>query len=182
MNFTMLRQIIKARRNFLIAICVLILINIGLYIFSSAYLEPRVASLQNIWSEKRLLAAKGAVMDSAAAYRQGTADLATWRARIYPKKEFARFIGEIFETATNNSLKVGAITYKPQHVKGEDLLAYSIGFNVSGKYAAIKSFIADIQRLREIAVIDNIALSGKTAEESIEMRLQLTAYFRVEAQ
>ncbi len=121
-------------------------------------------------------------MDSADVYRQGTADLATWRARIYPKKEFARFIGEIFETATNNSLKVGAITYKPQQVKGEDLLAYSFGFNVSGKYAAIKSFIADIQRLREIAVIDNISLSGKATEESIEMRLQLTAYFRVEGQ
>jgi Tfp pilus assembly protein PilO len=182
MNFTMLRQIIKVRRNFLIAISVLILINIGLYIFSSAYLGPQAASLQNKWSEKRLLAARGTVMDSAAVYRQGTADLAVWRARIYPKKEFARFIGEIFETATNNSLKVGAITYRPQQVKGEDLLAYSFGFNVSGKYAAIKSFIADIQRLREIAVIDNIALSGKATEESIEMKLQLTAYFRLEGQ
>jgi type IV pilus assembly protein PilO len=180
MNFAMLRQIINARRNSFIAISVLILINIGLYIYFSAYLEQRVAFLQNKWSEKRLLAAEGAVTDAAAVYRQGTADLTAWRARIYPKKEFARFIGELFETATNNTLKVGTITYKPQPIKGEDLLAYSIGFNVSGKYAAIKSFIADIERLREIAVIDNISLNGKATEESIEMRLQLTAYFRVE--
>ena len=172
----------NARRNAFIAISVLILINIGLFLYSSAYLEPRIAILQNKWSEKRLLAAGGAVIDAAAVYRQGIADLAAWRTRIYPKKEFAAFIGEIFDTATNNTLKVGAITYKPRLVKGEDLLAYSIGFNVSGKYAAIKSFIADIERLREIAVIDNISLSGKSAEESIEMRLQLTAYFRVEGQ
>ena len=180
MNFTMLRQIIMARRNSFIAISVLILINIGLYIYSSAYLEPRVALLQNKWSEKRLLAAGGAVVDSAAVYRQGIADLAAWRARIYPKKEFARFIGEIFETATNNTLKVGPITYKLQPVKGEDLLAYSIAFNVSGKYAAVKSFIADIERLREIAVIDGISLNAKTTDESIDLKLQLTAYFRVE--
>ncbi|MGA2151044.1 MAG: type 4a pilus biogenesis protein PilO [Geobacteraceae bacterium] len=60
------------------------------------------------------------------------------------------------------------------------MLAYSIGFNVSGKYAAIKSFIADIERLRAIAVINNISLNGKAAEESVDMKLQLTAYFRVE--
>lgn len=181
MNFTMLRQIINARRNSFLIISILILINIGLYIYSSVFQGPQVALLQNKWSEKRLLAVGGgAFMDVAATYRQGTADLAAWRTRIYTKKEFARFIGELFETATNNTLKVGSITYKPQTIKGEDLLAYSIGFNVSGKYAAIKSFIADIERLREIAVIDNISLNGKTTEESIDMRLQLTAYFRVE--
>jgi len=182
MKLTMLRQIINSRRNSFIAISVLILINFGLYFYSFAYLGPRLASLEKKWSEKRVLAAEGAVLDEAAIFRQGTTDLAALRTRIYPKKDFTRFIGEIFETATNNTLKIGSITYKPQPVKGEDLLAYSIGFNVSGKYAAIKSFIADIERLREIAVIDNISLSGKTTEESIEMKLQLTAYFRMEGQ
>lgn len=180
MNFTVLRQIIRARRNSIIAISVLILINIGLFIYSSAFLGPEVMSLQSKWSEKRLLAAGETVMDSADVYRQGIRDLAAWRGRIYLKKDFARFIGELFESATNNTLKVGAITYKPQPVKGENLLAYSIGFNVSGNYAAIKSFIADIERLRQITVIDNISLNGKTTEESVDMKLQLTAYFRVE--
>ena len=180
MNFTLLRQIINTRRNFFIAIFVLIIINIGLFLYSSAYLEPKLVFLQNKWSEKRLIAAGESGIDAAAVYQQGTSDLAAWRARIYPKKDFARFIDELFESATNNTLKVGAITYKPQPVKGENLLAYSIGFNVSGKYAAIKSFIADIQRLREIAVIDNISLNGKTTEESVDMKLQMTAYFRME--
>jgi type IV pilus assembly protein PilO len=156
------------------------LINICLYLSSSVYLGPQVASLQNNWSEKRLLAAGGAGMDEAAFYRQGTADLVVWRTRIYPKKEFARFIGELFETATNSTLKVGSIAYKPQPIKSEGLLAYSIDFNVSGKYAAIKSFIADIEHFREICVIDDISLNGKATEESVDMRLQLTAYFRVE--
>jgi type IV pilus assembly protein PilO len=156
------------------------MINIGLYLYSSTYLEPRLADLQKKWSDKRLLAAGGPVQDVTTVYRQGKSDLAVWSERIYLKKHFARFIGDLFETATNNTLKVGAITYKPDPIKDEKLIAYSIGFNVSGKYAAIKSFIADIERFREIAVINNISLNGSSTEESVDMKLQLTAYFRLE--
>jgi type IV pilus assembly protein PilO len=180
MKTDIFRQILKSRQNSFICISILIVANLGLYVFSSAYLEPQLADLQRKWSEKRAQAAAEPAMDAAAIYRQGTADLKTWRARISPKREFAGFIGELFETAVNNSLKVGAITYKPTLIKGENLLAYSIGFNVSGKYAAIKSFIADIEKYREIAVIDDISLNGKSDEELVDMRLQLTAYFRVE--
>ena len=180
MNINILWQNIKARQKSFICILILITINIGLYIYSSAYLEPNLATLQKEWSEKRALAAGGTVLDAASIYRQGTSDLAAWRERIYPKKEFARFIGDLFETANNNTLTVGAITYKPEPIKDENLLAYSIGLNVSGKYAAIKSFIADMERLRAIAVINNISLNGKATEKSVDMRLQLTAYFRVE--
>jgi len=180
MKTDIFRQILKSRQKSFICISILIVANLGLYVFSSAYLEPQLADLQRKWSEKRVQAAAEPAMDAAAIYRQGTADLKTWRARISPKREFAGFIGELFETAVNNSLRVGAITYKPSPVKGENLLAYSIGFNVSGKYAAIKSFIADIERYRAIAVIDNLSLNGKSDEELIDMRLQLTAYFRVE--
>jgi Tfp pilus assembly protein PilO len=180
MNINTIRQIFIARRNCFIAIIILILINAGLYLYYSAYQESHLASLHNKGSDKRLETAGKTAVNMAAVYRQGTGDLAAWRARIYPKKEFTRFIGDLFETAANNSLKVGAITYKPDMVKGEGLLAYSVGFSVSGKYAAIKSFIADLERLREIAVIDNISLNGKSTEETVDMKLQLTAYFRVE--
>lgn len=182
MKFELFRQILKTRRKSFICIAVLAVMNIGLFAYSSAYLEPSLTGLQRRWSEMRLEAAAGAFLDPASVYRQGTADLEKWRARISPKKEFASFIGELFETASNNTLRVGAITYKPGPVKGEDLLAYTIGFNVSGKYAAIKSFIADIEKLKEIAVIDNISLNGKSEEESVDMRVQMTAYFRGEKQ
>jgi len=180
MKTDIFRQILKTRQKSFICISILVMANLALYLFSSVYLEPRLADLQRKWSEKRVQSAAEPAMDAAAIYRNGTADLKTWRARISPKKEFAGFIGELFETALNNSLKVGAISYKPTPIKGENLLAYSIGFNVSGKYAAIKSFIADIERLRAIAVIDNISLNAKSDEEFVDMRLQLTAYFRVE--
>ena len=90
-------------------------------------------------------------------------------------------IGDIFETAASNSLKVGGITYKPAPNKDENLLAYSIAFNVTGKYAAVKSFLADLMRSREIMTIDNISLNSISAtEDSDDLRVQLTAYFRME--
>jgi len=182
MNTNLIKLLFKARQGWFIAICILILLNIGLYLYYSVYLEPRLAALQRSWSEKRLQAAAGYALDNAAVYRQGTADLAAFRTRIPEKREFVAFIGELFETATNNSLRLGAISYKPEVIKGEKLLAYSIGFNVVGKYAAIKSFIADVEKFREIAVLDNISVNGKGDEESVEMRAQMTAYFRGEGQ
>jgi type IV pilus assembly protein PilO len=148
MNENIFLLIFKARRNCFIAILILILMNIGLFFFYLAYLEPGLTGLQAKWSEKRLLDASGKPIDTASVYRQGTADLAAFRERIPRKREFAAFIGDLFETATDNSLKVGAISYKPEMIKGEMLLAYSVGLNVAGKYAAIKSFISDIERHR----------------------------------
>ena len=181
MNVKVAQLILKTRPGSFICILVLLLINAGLYVYIYAYQSPHIAGLQSSWFEKRRLAGGGVAADAATVYRQGTSDLAAWRARISPKKEFAKFIGELFATAANNTLKVGSITYKPTSVKEESLLAYTIDINVSGKYAAIKSFISDIGRLKDIAVINNISLSSaKAAEESVDLRLQLTAYFRVE--
>jgi type IV pilus assembly protein PilO len=180
MKIDIIRQMIKTRQRSFICIFILMAVDLGLFLYSALYQEPRLADLQRKWSGKRVEAAAAPPLDPAAIYRQGTADLKSWRGRISPKKDFAGFIGELFETAVNNSLRVGAITYKPTTIKGENLLAYSIGFNVSGKYAAIKSFIADIERFRQIAVIDTLSLNGKADEEIVDMRLQLTAYFRVE--
>ncbi|KAF0218294.1 MAG: hypothetical protein FD174_3047 [Geobacteraceae bacterium] len=182
MNIKFIEDLFKARRKSFLVILVLALVDTGLYIYASAYQTPHLAALQNEWFEKRRLAGGGVAQDAATVYRQGTKDLAAWNARIFSKKEFARFVGELFEAAANNALTVGGVTYKPEPIKDEkNLLAFSIVFNVSGKYAAVKSFIADLARLREIVIIENIALNNsKLTEESVSMKLQLTAYFRME--
>lgn len=180
MNIKVAQLILKARVRSFVAIVVLLLMNAGLYVYSVVYLTPHLAALQSKWFEQRQLAGGAASMDAAAVYRQGTIDLTAWRARISPQNEFVRFVGDLFETSTRNKLKVGSITYKPLPLKEESLLAYSVDLKVSGNYASVKSFIADVGRLQDFAVIDNIAInSGNAAGESVDLRLQLTAYFRV---
>lgn len=183
MNVIIVKEVIKAQPKTFILIFALLLANIGLYLYASVYQAPQLASLQGKRLEKRRFTAGGAALDTAAVYRQGEADLKAWRARIIPKKEFARFVGNLFETAANNSLAFKSVSYKATQLKDENLATYALDFDVAGKYAAVKSFIADLGRMREIMTIDNIALStGKAAEDDVSLKVQLTVYLRMEEQ
>ncbi|GFE58754.1 type 4a pilus biogenesis protein PilO [Geobacter sp. AOG1] len=181
MNGKLLWDIVKSRPKSLVVVLLLVVLNCGLFFVISYHQQPRLQDLRQQWAEKRRIAGSGGVRDGATIFRQGTSDLATWRGRIAPKKDFARLIGSLFDLAASNSLKVGGVSYKPVPVKEDNLLAFTISFGVSGKYAAVKSFIADLMRSREIMALDNISLaSTKLTEESVDMRVQLTAYFKSE--
>ena len=110
-------------------------------------------------------------------------DLTAWRARIIPKREFAGFVGRLFETAARDSLAFKGLSYKVSQIKEENLAAYSLDFNVTGKYEAVKSFVVDIGRMREIVTIDNISLNNMNqSEDSVTLKVQMTVYLRVGAQ
>lgn len=181
MKFKFILETISARRKMVIFICVLLLINICSYLYLTLYQEPHLESLQNDWFQKRQKMASMSLADAATVYDQGTRDLKTWLSRIPSKKDFARSLGDLFETAANNNLSVKSVTYKPNLIKDEGLLAYTIAFTVSGNYAAVKSFISDTVRSRQIITVDNMSLNNSsTTQEAIELKLQLTMYFKVE--
>lgn len=182
MTIPLAAEIIKTRPKTIILVIALVLANVGLYLFAAVYQKPRLESLQGAWFEKRKTASRGAALDNASVYRQGMSDLTAWRAKIIPKREFAGFVGRLFETAARNSLAFKGLSYKVSQIKDEDLATYSLDFNVTGKYAAVKSFIADIGRTREITTIDNISLTNMNqSEDSVALKVQLTVYLRVGA-
>ena len=181
MNYKLFSEIFMARRKTFLLIIGMFLLNICLYAYLASYQKPHLAGLQNEWFEKRQAARGGALVDAADIYAQGSRDLAAWRARILPKKDFARFLGELFELTANNNLSIKGITYKPAPINDENLLAYSISFNVIGKYAAIKSFLSDLVRSHEMVVVDTISLSNSSAiEEFVDLRIQITTYLKKE--
>ena len=171
---------IRAQKKRFILIVALFLIDLSFYVYASVYQEPRLENLQNQWIAKRRSARVDAAQDPAAVYRQGEADLKLWRARIIPKKGFARFVANLFETAANNSLAFKGVTYRTGQVKNEDLVTYTLDFNVTGKYAAVKSFLADLGRMHEILTVDNISLANsKASEDAVALKVQLTVYLRM---
>jgi type IV pilus assembly protein PilO len=183
MTIDFVKRIISLRRVSFIGLAFLAIFDIGVYTYIHACQAPRLAALQNQWFEKRRLVHGGDMLDAAGIYQRGVADLATWRARISTRKDFARVVGELFETAANNSLAMGSIGYKPAIFKEEQLLAYAVSLNVSGKYASIKSFISDLCNSREMMTVDNISLSNTSAtEETVDLRVQMTLYCRAEGQ
>jgi type IV pilus assembly protein PilO len=180
MNIKVIKELIKVQPKTFVLILVLLLLNVCLYLYDYLYQTPRVETLQGTWFEKRKSASGAATLETAAVYRQGQNDLKLWRDRIIPKKDFARFVGMLFETAANNSLVFKGVSYKPSLVKDENLVSYTLDFSVSGKYAAVKSFIADLGRMRDIMTIDNISLTNSKAIEDVEaLKVQLTVYLRV---
>lgn len=181
MNTAYFREILRTRTRALMALLALLLLTIGLVAVKNFYLAPTLASLQSEWFSKRKTA--GTNLDRGTLFERGSADLTRWRAMIAPKKDLARIAEELFDIARSNSLSVNGITYKPQHLKSEKLLAYVIGITVDGRYAAVKSFIGDIGQMRDIVTIDDISLNNpKLTEEKVSLKVNLTAYLRLEGE
>ncbi|ACM20996.1 type II secretion system protein PulO, putative [Geotalea daltonii FRC-32] len=181
MNLKLLKETLIAKKRLVLPIIFLLFINIVSFVYLTFYQEPRVASLQSSWFEKRQKSSQMSVLDAATIYAQGKRDLQTWHSRILSKNDFARMLGELFETASNNSLVVNNVTYKPTSMKEQGLLAYTIDFSVSGNYAGMKSFISDLMRSRQIILLDNLSLANASqTKEDVQLKLKLITYFRME--
>lgn len=173
-------DLIEPRKKSIGLVLLLVLVNVAISWYVHAVQQPRLDRLLDEWEAKRTLNA-GGKNDVAAIYRRGTADLQTFRERIPAKKDFSRVMMETFEDAADNGLKITGVTYKPQLIPEERLVAYAVNMNLVGKYAAIKSFMADLQCRKSLLVINSVSLSNSSmTEESVILNLQLSAYLRSE--
>lgn len=179
MNIAYIKEILRLRQKTLIVLMAFFLVNLGLAMFASMYQTPRLEALQDEWFKRRQ--AGGSQKDKGASFEQGTADLEKWRSKISPKKDLARILGELHDLTKSNSLALGSVTYKPEVIKEEKLLSYAVAFTVSGRYASVKSFLADLGRLGEMVTVDAISLNNsKLTEEKVDLRLNLTILLRLE--
>jgi type IV pilus assembly protein PilO len=157
----------------------LLLVNVTLGIVVSAFQLPSLADLQIKWSDLRRLTARAGVADVATLHQQGSADLKTLKTRIPEKREFARVLSELLESAASSAVEVGTISYKPVQIKEEALLSYQLSLSASGRYAAVKSYLADLQNNRELIVVDSVSFSNSDLFiENVVMDLRITVYLR----
>jgi Tfp pilus assembly protein PilO len=171
-------EIIKMRKKSCLAIIALALANIVLYIFIMGFQISKLNTLQNEWLENRQRPSSG-YLEKSLIFSQGKKDLAVFDSRIPPKKDFMRVVGELFEIASNNGLSIGSVGYKPELIKDRDLLVYGLSFSVEGSYAAVKSFIADIEQSPEIVSIDQINLTGaESSPDSVKVSVRISAFFK----
>ena len=182
MNLRYLKEIIKTSPRIFAVIGILLVLNTSFYLYAALYQQKRIEALQDTWFSKRNAAAGGAGQDTATIYQQGETDLKAWQSRILPKKKFTAFLGSISDLAANNSLAFNGITYKFTPYKPENLIAYTLDFSVVGKYAAAKSFIADINRMDEIVTIDAVGVSSNASNDAVNLTLQMTVYLKPEEQ
>jgi type IV pilus assembly protein PilO len=181
MNYEMLRDIARGHKRSLGFIAFLAVLNLVLALYLSLWQNPELARAQSEWFAKREALKAGQNTTAAASYDSTVRDLSAFRQRLIPKKEFPSFLSKLYDLSKSNSLVISAITYKPTPIKQEGIIAYGISFTLSGKYAAVKSFIADFERLKEMATIDSISLSSTSqTEEVVDLKVQTTAYLSTE--
>jgi len=174
-----LLELFRQKKRMLIAAMVLLVLNIGLYAVTAGYLEPKIAASQAAWTDLRQRIAVAGRTDVATVYRQGVDDLKKLASRIPVKRQFPRVLGDILDAAASSAVVTGNVSYKPQTVKDQDLLAYGITMSVGGSYAAVKSFLGDLQKNSEMIVIDGISFSKSDLyEENVVMDLRLTVYLQ----
>ena len=172
-----LMELFLQKKRTLIVALVLLVLNIGLYAVTAGYLEPKVAASQASWNDLRQRVAVAGRADVATVYRRGVDDLKKLALRIPAKRQFPRVLGDILDAAASSAVVTGNISYKPQIVKDRDLLSYEVSMSVGGSYAAVKSFLADLQKNSEMVVINGISFSKSDLyEENVVMDLHLTVY------
>lgn len=172
-------ELIRQNRKMLIAAGILLFLNIILQVAVSYFLAPAVISAQTSWNDLRQRMAVAGRADVQTVYTRGLEDLKSLFGRIPPKRQFPRVLGEILDAAASSGVVTGAVSYKPQPIKEEELLAYSVSMSVSGGYAAVKSFLSDLQGLNELVVVEGISLANSDLyEENVAMDLKLTVYLQ----
>ncbi|QWV92253.1 type 4a pilus biogenesis protein PilO [Geomonas oryzisoli] len=179
MSYQMLLDMIAARRKSFTFIAFLALLALGIEAYISTYQRPELANVQQAWFTKRDALARGETQADATKYQQGMRDLDEFRKHLLPKKELAALLSRIYGTAKTNSLVLSGINYRPSKEKGKgnQMVTYGISFNVTGKYASVKSFLADLARYREMLIVESISLSNSSVtEEKVNLRIQTTVY------
>jgi type IV pilus assembly protein PilO len=172
-------EILRQKLRLLAVILFLVLLNGALGGVVAMYQLPLLAEMQTRWSDLRNQSRRGGQVDPASLYKQGTADLEQLKQRIPAKREFARVLSDVIESAAASAVEVGTISYKPAQLKDEPLLAYQITLTATGNYAAVKSFLSDLQQNRELLVVDAVSFSNNDPyEEKVAMNLNITVYFR----
>jgi len=185
MNISLLKQILMLRKRTFIVLAVLFAVALAFQLFIKLYQNPMVEKLQAESLQLREREGRGAALqDRETLYRNGLEDLAKFREKLYPKSQFVRFIGELYEMASKSGLELTSITYKPLLSKEDKLLSYALTLSVTGKYSQLKKFIYDLgSGNSNILVIDSIAMTatGPTVE-SIQLQLLITSWFKLEEQ
>lgn len=179
---TRILELLRLKRRPLIVVALLALVTLALSVAVDGYQAPKIAAAQTKWSELRRQVALGDHRDVASVYRQGGIDLETVRGRIAPRRQFARLLGEVLEQAASSGVITGPLSYKPRTIKEENLLAYAVTMSVSGRYAAVKSFLTDLLNSRELVVVEDFSMANNDFfEEKVVMDLHLTIYLREDA-
>lgn len=172
---TFFRELWSGHRLLMTVVGVLLLGNLLVMGVLQQYLVPRVNS-----REERLIRVQAEVRGGQTTadspeqlFARGEQDLALFREKIPPYRDFTGLLGDLQEIAGASGLEIDRIAYKYDQDKALRQLRYSLAFAVTGSYRDVKLFIHAIEQSPRLLSIQQIGLQEVRQADLPQVRLQL---------
>jgi Tfp pilus assembly protein PilO len=177
-----LRQLWSGHRAWVIVTGLLLVMNLLLGLVLNYYLVPTVSTREQQLLQRQAEVRSGSLNDSPAQLlADGERDLATFREKIPPYREFTGLIVELQELADEAGLELSQISYKNEREKDRDLLRYTLTFTIAGGYRDIKQFVHALEQSPRLLILRQIGLQGidqGNFETDVSLQLSLETFFR----
>ena len=180
-----MRQLWSGHRGWVIITGLLLVTNLLLGLALNYYLVPTVtAREQQLLQHQAEVRGGSASNDSPAQLlADGERDLAIFRQKIPPHREFTGLIVELQSLADGAGLELGQVSYKNEREKDSDLLRYTLTFTIAGGYRDIKQFVHALEQSPRLLILGQIGLQGveqDNFETDVRLQLSLETFFRPE--
>jgi Tfp pilus assembly protein PilO len=178
-----LRQLWSGHRGWVIVTGLLLVMNLLLGLTLNYYLVPTVTTREQQLLQRQAEVRGGNESNASPAQllADGERDLATFRDKIPPHREFTGLIVELERLADEAGLELSQVSYKNERVKDSDLLRYTLTFTIAGRYRDIKQFVHALEQSPRLLILRQIGLQGvdqDNFETDVSLKLSLETFFR----
>jgi hypothetical protein len=175
--YSKLLNIFRFNKVFWWVVCFLLISNIIFFLTVSGNQKTRINELQSRYNVERI--SKLVKTDNSQdLYIKAKDDIEFFKGKLAEKKDFGETAAELFAIFKKNQIEPGQTVYKPESVDMKGLFKYTTSLSIKGSYPALKAALAEIQGSRTLFCIENLSISGSPADNSVEMKIKIAAYFR----
>lgn len=172
-------KVIRFNRLFFWVVGFLFVINLFSFVLIKNAERKTIAELYSAYETKRKKRVPERSDTAKARAQQAKEDIRDFTNALPRRLTFPEIIKEIFDALNRHGLPATNMSYKPEAVDFQKLLKYSTSFTVSGRYASLKAFLADIQNSRTLFCIESISFTNQSkAEELVSLNLKVAIYLR----
>lgn len=178
----------RFNRRYPLTILGLLLLNLVVYVLMVYLVTPWLGELERRFIEQQAQVRQtqkglAALATPQSLFRQGQADLQSFRQEVPLRREFPALMSDLYLLAQKAGLDIERITYDPKIVTEAALLRYSLVFSVAGEYGQVKTFVHSLEQSSRLIAIEEIALSSgenDQGDRSVLLRLRLSTYFKAD--
>lgn len=179
----------KRKKQFIIgALAALLLTDAGLMYFNSRISAPESERRREITAQTRQLALVKADVERAAKIREKIPEILQkfdeFESTLLPaSKGYSVISQELDEYAQKTHLIVEDVQIHPKDVSGHNLTEVRLDASVTGDYVGIVNFLNDLQRSKNVYIVDSLAVDTEAHEQGIapgtlRIALHMRTYLR----